>query len=125
MPDACPGLSARSTSFCLRKIPDEYRYLVSGAVLFSPGPGVASDHPSTRSTIQMLPSGWITRWSSPGLCKPITPCNRRQDFCCAGKIDCSPILIIRDAKIINMTATYGAAEMVIAVRPCGVLRIKT
>jgi hypothetical protein len=23
----------------------EYRYLVSGAVLYSPGPGVASDHP--------------------------------------------------------------------------------
>jgi hypothetical protein len=69
------------------------------------------------TTIQMLPSGWITRWSNPGVYKPIIPCNRRQDFCCAGKIDCSPILIIRDAKIINMTATYGTTEMVIAVKP--------
>jgi hypothetical protein len=60
---------------------------------------------STTSTIQMLPSGWITRWSNPGVYKPIIPCNRRQDFCCAGKIDCSRILIIRDAKIIIKTAT--------------------
>jgi hypothetical protein len=77
---------------------------------------------STTSTIQMLQSGWITRWSNRGLCKRIIPCYRRQDFCCAGKIDWSPyILIIRDAKIINEFATYGATEMVIAVRPYGVL----
>ena len=34
----------------------------------------------------------------------------------------SPILIIRDARTISMKGTYGATEMVIAVRPCGVLR---
>jgi hypothetical protein len=80
---------------------------------------------STTSTIQMLQSGWITRWSNHGLCSPTIPCNHRQDFCCAGKIDWSPyILIIRDAKIINMFATYGATEMVIAVRPYGVLHRK-
>ena len=26
---------------------------------------------STTSTIQMLPSGWITRWSNIGLCNPM------------------------------------------------------
>jgi hypothetical protein len=69
-----------------------------------------------------LPSGWITRWSNPGVYKPIIPFDRRQDFGCAGKIDCSPILTIRDAKIITEAATYGATEMVIAVGPYGVLR---
>ena len=73
---------------------------------------------STTSTIQMLPSGWITRWSNQGLCRPIIPCNRRQFFCCAGKIDWSPYIVnIRDAKTINTKATYGATAMIIAVRP--------
>jgi hypothetical protein len=73
---------------------------------------------ATTSTMQMLPSGWITRWSNQGLCKPIIPCNRRQDFCCAGKIDWSlNIITVRDAKPISKTATYGATELVIAVRP--------
>jgi len=78
---------------------------------------------STTSTIQMLPSGWITRCkikrrSTHGLCKQIIPCNRRQDFYCAGKIDWSShIVIIRDAKTINLTGTIDATEMVIAVRP--------
>jgi hypothetical protein len=80
---------------------------------------------STTSTIQMLPSGWITRWSKNGLRQHTIPCNRRQDFCCAGKIDwCPYILIIRDTMIINMFATYDATEMVIAVRPYGVLKRK-
>jgi len=73
---------------------------------------------SIRSTIWMLPSGWITRWRNQGLCRQIIPCNRRQDFCCAGKIDWSfHIAIIRDAMIIILKATCGATEMVIAVRP--------
>ena len=44
---------------------------------------------STTSAILMLPSGWIKRCSNPtfALCKRIVPCNRRQGFCCAGKID--------------------------------------
>jgi hypothetical protein len=71
---------------------------------------------STTSTIQMLPSGWITSWSNQGLCRPIIPCNRRQYFCCASKIDWSPYIVnIRDAKTINTKATYGATEMIIAV----------
>jgi hypothetical protein len=73
---------------------------------------------STTSTIQMLPSGWITRWSNQGPWNQTTRCNRRQDFCCAGKIDWSPYTVnIRDAKTINNKATYGATEMVIAVSP--------
>jgi hypothetical protein len=61
---------------------------------------------------------------NPALCKPIIPCNRRQYLCCAGKIDVvsSRIAISRDAKPIKHTATYGATEMVIAVRPYGVLK---
>ena len=68
MPDECPGFSARSDIILpAQNTWREYRYLVSGAVLFSPGPGIASDHPplspelSTTPTIRMLPSGWITR----------------------------------------------------------------
>src|SRR5580658_568855 len=80
---------------------------------------------STTSTIQMLPSGWITRWSHHGLCRPIIPCNRRQDFFCAGKIDLSPaILNMRDAKIIKKNTTYATTEMVIAVKPRGVMSPK-
>jgi hypothetical protein len=73
----------------------------------------------TISTSQMLPSGWITRWSNQGRCREIIPCNRRQDFCCAGKIELfrSIILTMRDAKIVIKKATCGATEMVIAVRP--------
>jgi len=56
---------------------------------------------STTSTVQMLPSGWIKRCSNPTFvpCKGIIPCNRRQGFCCAGKIDCAsaPGGNIRDA----------------------------
>src|SRR5580658_5993342 len=70
---------------------------------------------SATSTIQMLPSGWITRWSNQGLCNQTIPCNRRQDFCCAGKIDWSPYIVtIREARPIH-DATCGATEMVIAV----------
>src|SRR5580658_6038158 len=83
-------------------------------------------HPefSTISIIQMLPSGWITRWSNTCVrrVKPI-PCNLGQDFCRAGKIDRSLILIKRDAKTIGRKGTDGASEMVIAVRPYGVLKI--
>src|SRR5580658_1202208 len=73
---------------------------------------------STTSAIQMLPSGWITRWTNQGLSTQTIPCNRRQDFCCAGKIDWSLYIVaIRDSSFINHKAAYGATEMVIAVRP--------
>ena len=75
---------------------------------------------STTSTVQMLPSGWIKRCSNPTFvpCKGIIPCNRRQGFCCAGKIERSLYIVtIRDAKTIHNKATCGASEMVIAVRP--------
>src|SRR5579863_5932459 len=52
------------------------------------------------------------------------PRNRRYYFCCTGKIDCvsCQMPIERDAGCIDHAGTYGAAEMVIAVSPYGVLK---
>jgi len=53
------------------------------------------------STIQILPSGWITKWTYTGSYRPSTPSNRRHDFSCAGKIDCPPTIDI----LINSSIT--------------------
>jgi len=77
---------------------------------------------STTSTVQMLPSRWITRWPFTGSYKPSIPCNRRHDLCCAGKIDCAPMIeTLIDIRIVTIRDNYVATEIVIAIRPYGVL----
>ena len=83
------------------------------------------DHwPSTLSAVQWVLSGWITRRGLNGSDRQSAPPDRRHDLCRAGEVDSASSVNPLCPACVEV-GLYIATELVIAVRPDGILVLKT